>query len=406
MRMLEIKKEITVGIITFIFGGGLTLVVENYINRPKPEISVKDISFNNSSKEIIKTHHTLIYYNDGLIKTQTNMQYDDLIKLEEELRTYLEASKALKINLSKWLDKYYLRNGIDSSLETISDFPVFNKAVHAKLFLNTIKEIDHIQIPLNSTILQKKPTIFHVGLNSQTNVLTVSTLYGEQTIEYFSPFNSREVYIYNNLIYSLRTNTVGNLQFFVQQCIATLNERLARYQELLASVENLLMENSRIKIKITIYNNGKDAVVIHPYFRLDVFNGKNIEEQYLLNTINYGRDDLKFLNDYFENIEKYFGEDDDIDTKEKLKLDSQFDSFFKSKKTFPHLSIPGGQNITVELESSPSLGLKGKEIRKWYESGALFCKVTGLTVEDKTVKSPEIIFNATVQDQVKSKLGL
>ncbi len=155
-----------------------------------------------------------------------------------------------------------------------------------------------------------------------------------------------------------------------------------------------------------IFNNGKDAVVIHPFFRLDVYNGKNIEKQYLMNTINFERDDMKFLNDYMQNWSSLMKEEYASEIQEEVTAEPLYESFFKSKKTYPHLSIPGGQNVTVELESTPSLGKNGQEIKKWFESGALFCKIQGLTVDNDKVISPEINFNATIQDQVKSKLGL
>lgn len=406
MRLSELKKEIIIGAISFLFGGVLSLFLENYLNRPQPEISVKDISFYNSSKEIMNLPESLIHFDDGLVRFRSTMDYQDILKQEGKIKIYLEASKILKTSLTEWLDKHFDPKSIDSSSNTITDFPAYDNSAYSNLFLHSVSQVDQNLIPISSSILQKMPSVFSVGLDSKENILTVTTSTGKKSIENFSPNTSSEVYLYNNLIYSIRTNTVINLFFYAEKCITDLNELIAKYQDILSNIENLLIENSRIKIKITIYNNGKDAVVIHPYFRLDVYNGKNIEEQYLMNTINYERDDMKFLNDYLQNFSSAMGEETGTEFHEKSNLESQYESFFKSKKTYPHLSIPGGQNITVELESTPNLSKKGIEIKKWFESGALFCKIRGLTVDDKKVVSPEIIFSATIQDQVKGKLGL
>ena len=47
---------------------------------------------------------------------------------------------------------------------------------------------------------------------------------------------------------------------------------------------------------------------------------------------------------------------------------NDYKSFFQDRKTFPHLSIPGGQNITVILESAPNIGSNGLNIKKWFAS--------------------------------------
>jgi hypothetical protein len=254
MRIGELKKEIIIGLIAFLFGGVLTLILENYINRPRPEISVKDISFNNSTNEDLKSTASLMKFDDGLVKFKPTMKYEELLKQEGNLRLYLENSKTLKTNLSAWLNDHYSQTSIDSSLNCITNFPVFEKAEYSKLFLHSIAFIDKNSLPLSSTDLQKMPTVFEIGLDSKKNILTVTTNAGDKTMEHYSPYTSRELYLYNNLIFSFRTNAVRNLFFYVQQCITKLNELITFYQELLVSVENILIENSRIKVKLTIFN--------------------------------------------------------------------------------------------------------------------------------------------------------
>jgi len=66
MKLSDFKKEIIIGIIAFIFGGVLVALFQNYLDRPKPQVSVKDISFDNNSDDLIDIQTNFVSYSDEL----------------------------------------------------------------------------------------------------------------------------------------------------------------------------------------------------------------------------------------------------------------------------------------------------------------------------------------------------
>lgn len=406
MRLSEIKKEIVVGFISFIFGGLLILFLQNYFDRPKPQISVKNISFDNNSGDIIEVPSKYISKSDEFISFYRYMEYDEILVQEQKTGNLLNRLRELKKQLIKWDEDNSLKSINSSSLVELSNFPVFNNSDYAKFFLASVKDIDQHSIPVQTEDLSKLKTINDVSIDPNANVLTVDFGRQELRINDFSAATTNDLKVLNNIIYTLRYNSKQNLKYYTEVYLADVNKRILNYQDILHDLQNLLIKNSRIKIKITIYNNGKDAVVLHPYFKLEVFNDKNIEEQYLLNTINWERDEMKPLFDYLNEMKIMIQEESESTVNSKKNSTDDYKSFFQERKTFPHLSIPGGQNITVILESTPNIGQKGLNIKRWFESGALFCRVEGLTVDNNSVNSPEILFNANIQDKVKVRLGL
>lgn len=406
MNITEIKKEIIIGLISFIFGGVLFLFFQNFLDRPKPQISVKDISFDNNSDETIEVPNKYLQKSDGLISFSKYMDYHEVLSQEQKIGNLLNRLKELKVLLTKWRDENALNSLKDSFPPELTTFPILNNSDYAKIFMASIKGLNPNSIPVTTEILGHAVTLVDATIDTKANVLTVIVGSREMKINDFFAITTNDITILNNLIYTLRKNERTNLKFYTQICLADVNDRISTYQETLQDLQSLLIENSRIKIKVTIYNNGKDAVVLHPYFKLEVFNDKNIEEQYLLNTINWERDDTKPLFDYLNEMKTIIKEETGDIIEKKNYSTNDYKSFFQDRKTFPHLSIPGGQNITVILESAPNIGGNGLNIKKWFESGALFCQVEGLTVDNDKVNSPEILFNANIQDKVKTKLGL
>lgn len=406
MKISEIKKEIIVGLISFIFGGVLFLFFQNYVDRPKPQISVKDISFDNNSGETIEVPSKYLQKSDELISFSKYMDYHEVLSQEQKTGNLLNRLKELKVLLTKWRDENKLSSVNDSLPTEIATFPILNNLDYAKIFITSIKGLKPNFIPVSTEVLGHAVTMVDVTIDTKANVLSVVVGSREMKINDFSATTTNDMTILNNLIYTIRKNNRPNLKFYTQTCLADINERISTYQETLQDLQSLLIDNSRIKIKVTIYNNGKDAVVLHPYFKLEVFNDKNIEEKYLLNTINWERDDTKPLFDYLNEMKTMMKEETGNTIEKKNYSTNDYKSFFQDRKTFPHLSIPGGQNITVILESAPNIGSNGMNIKKWFESGALFCRVEGLTVDNDKVNSPEILFNANIQDKIKTKLGL
>lgn len=406
MNLSEIKKEIIIGIISFIFGGVLFLIFQNYLDRPKPQISVKDISFDNNSGEIIEVPNKFLQKSDELVSFHKYMDYHEILSREQKIGNLLNRLKELKVLLTKWRDENALNSSSDSFPPELTTMPILNNSDYSKIFIAAIKGLDPNSIPINTETLGRDVTLVDATIDNKENILTVLIGSRQMKINDFFATTTNDMTILNNLIYTLRKNNRPNLKFYTQICLVDINDRISTYQETLQDLQNLLIENSRIKIKVTIYNNGKDAVVLHPYFKLEVFNDKNIEEQYLLNTINWERDETKPFFDYLNEMKALLKQETGEVVEKKNNLTDDYKSFFQDKKTFPHLSIPGGQNITVILESAPNIGNNGLNIKKWFESGALFCRVEGLTVDNTKVNSPEILFNANIQDKIKTKLGL
>ena len=276
MNIPEIKKEITIGLISFIFGGVLFLFFQNFLDRPKPQISVKDISFDNNSGETIEVPNKYLQKNDELISFSKYMDYHEVLSQEQKIGNLLNRLKELKVLLTKWRDENSLNDSFPPELTT---FPILNNSDYAKIFIASIKGLTPNSIPVTTEILGRAVTLFDATIDNKTNVLTVVIGSREMKINDFFATTINDITILNNLIYTIRKNNRINLKFYSQNCLADVNDRISTYQETLQDLQSLLVENSRIKIKVTIYNNGKDAVVLHPYFKLEVFNDKNIEEQ-------------------------------------------------------------------------------------------------------------------------------
>jgi len=334
------------------------------------------------------------------------MKYHEVLKQEQRIGNLLSRLKELKKELIIW-NENNATNQINEFLPpNLKTFPAFDIKDYSEIFIASLKTLNENEIPVDTKRLLNLKEIVDVGIDQNRNILSISIEGKERKVENFTATSNKDVAILNNLIYSIRKSNRNNLLFYSQNCLENINERVSNYQDILNKLQVLLIQNSRIKIKVTIYNNGKEAVVLHPFFKLTVYNDKNINEPYLMNTINWELDQMKPLNDYLNEIKELMKEDLSEDNDKEKVISNDYKSFFQDKKTFPHLSIPGGANITVILETSSNLSDKGNEIKKWFESGALFCRVDGLTVDNDLVNSPEILFNANIQDKVKTNLGL
>lgn len=389
-----------VGIVTLVFGGILGALFINWLNRPLPELSVSSISFDNTTDKNIEIPAHLLGQTNKRISITSRMSWRDLRDAEIELGDLLIGLRELQAKTEEWAALIKPGSGVLSE-QDVTACPFIASQDNFDILLEVVMESKESG-PIATSVLEKDSIPYDVGIDqsSSPNFRFLNIKLGLD----LDDFDGKSIRAFNNFLYSFRTGNRANLTYYADMVIAKCVEGVNKYNDLSLHLNRFLMESSRVAITMTIYNNGKDPILFHPYFKLDISNQANIDENYLLSTIDWRMDELRPLNTYMEDLTTMMKEEFEASGNRKIRQPHKYRSFFQNGESFPHISVQGGRTVTVVLETSEPLGEKAETIRKMYESEALTCGITGIRTDGDLVESRDFMFSPRINQVVKDAL--
>lgn len=192
-----------------------------------------------------------------------------------------------------------------------------------------------------------------------------------------------------------------NIAYYSKTFLENERRSVLRLKELRAALQNVLLDQARPSVSVTLQNSGDTSVALRPYFGLTVLgtDQRTVSDRYVLvaASVDASSEDAKGLLDLLQDKE-------DSVTSKHVKVEP----YLPQVGGLTYTTIAPGSSISLRLVATDRLGAKGAQYRTAYESGLLTTRVLATTASGQRIWSDIAVFGANLnkkqQDEVIEQL--
>lgn len=365
--------------ISFIISGIGGALLQKYVSRAKPEITVTAAGFEGTSD--------FIEIPDDLLQTSADDSWGDtLAKYErfDKMRAREEDAGDTEVRLSKLIPLAEAWTKENSSGEgplresEILKHPLFADPLFGSSLNGLIRRRELGEPPVSK--FESMSIVFplyatETGPMMHTGKVAVS--FPEKD------FMDRSMRDPNNtLAMSFSRGERRNVVYYTTRFLESERASLLTLKKLREQLRTVLLEQSRPTLTIVIHNAGDTPVAFRPYFGMNVLaaDQRSVADSYLMTLVSDSSSS--------PNIGR-----------EKSSTRAKIEPYLPRVGGLSYTTISPGASQTLRLIATTTMGPKGMQYRTSYESGLLNTRILGLTAEGGDVWSPVSVFGSNVNKE-------
>jgi hypothetical protein len=382
-RTFSLTTVLVTALASFLFSGVGGALLQRYISRAKPEITVTSAGFE-GPPDYIEIQDELIGISDEDSWGPPLAKYEKF----DQLRAREEDSAGTEARLTKliaqaetWLHDSETGSDQLTRAELLKHPLIAADSMFGNSLNGMIRRQELKPPPISD--IAKDPPIY--PLFKRDNELVLHT--GRVGIRFpTAGFMDKQMYEANDMLAASFSKGIRkNISFYTRQFLESERRSVLTLKRFRDKLRGVLLEQSRPTLTIVVHNAGDVPAAFRPYFGMSVLgsDGKTVIDSYLMVP----------AVDKPSPVSKRSGDssEGDADSKE-----VKVDPYLPRVGGLSYTTISPGGSETLRLVATTSLGAKGTQYRASYESGLLSTKVIGLTTSGSDVWSTVSVFGANV----------
>ena len=404
---MKLLRKIGYGAAAIIIGSVATLLIQNWLDRPKLFVAVEEVGFVGSDdyvevgaflRELSEDDHWFGDLERFVKWSALSDRYESVLLRKGRLE--------VAIGIVEEWRKRELHNVDKGQLTDIelAEYPYTIDAI-LPLFGTVIKgSIRRRELgtpPVELSLVSSREVVAQYARDTEKWVvygdtwlvpLPLCCLIGEEQ-------SAQLELVVKSLAYGNR----GNLSYYADRFINLASKDVRHLTKIEEELVNILYPHTIVIAKVTIFNSGNKPAVMEPYAALLILN-EGIDEGGVLMRASPGvpamqerlLSEFEGYNDLLESMAE--------DASDELSRQVDAVPLLPIKGRIQYVMVPPQGQATIELVADETLSDLGKRIREIYDLNLLEVRVVFSLLDGGVVGSDDLVFSSSASDSLRTKL--
>lgn len=358
MTLSDVQKKFSLStivattLVSFLVSGVGGALLQRYLARAKPVIVVTSAGFEGPADHIEVSDELLgTAQDDSWGGSLSKFEKYAALRSREAKTAEVEARLTKAIStVDKWL-KDSERGAEQVSTAELLRHPLTNDTVFGSSINGYIKRTELPPPPLTNTTTFTNlfPVFRRDGIPELHTGMKGISFPVRGFVD--SKMNEANIMVADSFAKGIRVNMTHYSRVFLEK----ERQSVLLLKKLRAQLQQVLLEQARPTVSITVHNSGDTSVALRPYFGMSVLgsDGKTQSDKYLM--VLAGQSDPAST----DLLEKLLSEKDDQDRSKQVKVES----YLPQAGGLSYTTVSPGASVTLRLVATERLGTKGQQYR-------------------------------------------
>lgn len=396
----SLRAVVTTALISFVVSGVGGAAVSDWYARAKPSVAIGLVGFS-GSREMVPASDRLVSLTKSSGWIRTYRKFESFDSMTSDFENADRVRKRLErglVAVEDWLAGHEARFDTDNAILTtdeVSDVPFVIDNIFPSTLIGMARrgELDSVPRPVSDFSAGSR--VWDLADTGRAWVLYLGTknvLFPYEDLETATERAAVKL-LAHSFSYGVGKNIVYYMKMFRDDANAEIRKLISVKEEL----TEVLLPQTRLSVRGTVFNEGGRPVVIKPFAAIQVLND-DIEQKSFVVRVEPPKDavqspDPDLLSTLRAGIRK-----------RKSGEDVATESFLPESDGSTYVLVPPHSGVEIKLTSVDELGETGARLRAIYDANVLRCQLRLLTVDGDAIQSEALLFGSSADANLLAEL--
>jgi len=409
-KKLNLRQLLVTALLTALVTILVTVPIYRIVERSKPRINISNINFSNDPDAIVEVGDELLLL-EPLIRTFSNIpkysKYSSLRESERQISEMISELEYCVDVIKQWISQNKNETVLD--YQTLSTIPIlqFSRLQEAMIEMLYLYNFEPRSTE-SSTDTQEIVLPFFI----ENNYIGFKFRDHDEIFVNLLTYNVADQDAVYQLFQSIIRGDAQQILEYHQMFIDNASDYLYKLQKYRNELKKTILVSSRLEAEITVFNKGKSGAIIFPYFVFWFLDEKYANNRYTFEVSDIRGDADEALENYTDRFISEFlslltsPEMMALNLSDENKFSfPEVDSVAENTNRQLYIALEPGDTKTIVMRSTKTIGNFGEELYDVYLTGIASCRIEGLTVENKRIRSKVTSFGLQNEEVIVEELG-